>query len=102
MHSMGYSNHCSLIRLHKGKEMDLEALNSPVDNLVGLMMSRPPSLGGRPRRSRSISFGGDLPVREGTNFERMQFSSGCKWPSMLGLVLHRNVNLCTYPCVKAA
>ena len=82
--------------------MDLEALNSPVDNLVGLLMLRPPSLGGRPRRSCSVAFGGDLPVTDGMKFEWMQFSSGCKWPSMLGMVLHRNVNLCTYPCVKAA
>ena len=102
MHSKGYSNHCSLIRLHKGKEMDLEVLNSPVDIPVGSIMPKPPCLGGRPRRSCSLSFGGDLPVREGMKFEQMQFSSGCKWPSMLGMVLHRNVNLCTYPCVKAA
>ena len=75
--------------------MDLEALNSPMDILVGLIMPRPPSLGGRPRRSRSKSFGGGLPVKEGMRMERMQFSSGYKWPSMLGIVLHRNVNLCT-------
>ena len=75
--------------------MDLEALNSPVDMSVGLIMPRPPSLGGRPSRSHSRSFGGGLPVKEGMRIERMQFSSGCKWPSMSGMVLHRNVNLRT-------
>ena len=75
--------------------MDLQALSSPVDVLVGLIMPRPPSLGGRPRRSCSMSFGGDLPVREGMKFERMQISSMCKWPLMLRVVLHRNENLCT-------
>ena len=64
--------------------MNLEALNSPVDISVGLIMPRPPSLGGRPSRSRSRSFGGGLRVKEGMRMERMQFSSGCKWPSMSG------------------
>ena len=56
--------------------MDLEELNSPVDIIVGLVIPRPPSLGGRPRRLRSRSFGGGLPVRFGMKFERIQFSSG--------------------------
>ena len=94
MHSKDYSNRSfSLIRLHNSKEMDLEVLNSPVDNLVGLMMPRPPSIG---QDGCILSLWGDLPVREGMKLERMQFSSGCKWASMLGMVLHRNVNLCTY------
>ena len=95
MHSKGYSNRCSLIRLLKGEVMDLEALNSPVDIPVGLIMPRPPSLGGSPSRSRSRSFGGGLPVKARMRIEQMQFSSGCKWPSLLGMVLHRNMNLYT-------
>ena len=39
-------------------------------------MPRPPSLGGRPRRSRSMSLGGDLPVREGMEFERCNSQVG--------------------------
>ena len=75
MHSKGYSIRCSLIILLRGAEIDLEALNSPDGSMVGLVMPRPPSLGGRPRRSRSRSFGGDLPVREGIKLEQMQSSS---------------------------
>lgn len=42
----------------------LDATNLQSDNLVGF---RPklPSLAGNPKRSRSISHGGDLPLREG-------------------------------------
>ena len=71
-----YSNHCSSKRLLRGAEMDLEASSSLEGSMDGLVMPRPPSLGGRPRRSHSRSFGGDLPVREGMKLERMQFSSG--------------------------
>ena len=49
--------------------MDLEASNSLEDSMVGLVMPRPPSLGGMQRRSRSRSFGGDLQVREGMKLE---------------------------------
>ena len=65
MHSKGYFNRCSLIRLLRGAEIDLEAPNSLEGNKIGLVMPRPPSLGGRLRRSRSRSFGGDLPVKIG-------------------------------------
>ena len=76
MHSNGYSFHCLLMRSLTGDEMDLDAKNSQEERVVGLMMPRPPSLGGRPRRSHSRSFGGDLPVREGISFVLMQVSSG--------------------------
>ena len=89
MQLKGYSKHWFLIRLLRGEEIDLEALNSWVDCVVGLMMPRPPSLGGKLRRSRSRSFGGDFPVRGGIKFERMHFSSGRSWSSILGVVLHK-------------
>ena len=76
MHWKGYSDRCSLMRLLRGAEMDLEAMSSLEGSVAGLVMPRPPNRGGRLRRSRSRSFGGDLPVREGMSFSRMQFSRG--------------------------
>ena len=76
MHSNRYSFLCSLMRSLRGDEMDLETKNSQEGRVVGLMMPRSPSLGGRPRRSRSRSFGGNLPVREGISFVLIQVSSG--------------------------
>ena len=58
MHLNGYSFLCSLKRSVRGDEMDLEAKNSQEGRVVGLMMLRPPSLGGRPRRSHSKFLGG--------------------------------------------
>ena len=55
--------------------MDLDDSKS-LDNIIGLVIPRPPSLGGRPRRLHSRSIGEDLPVREGMKFEQMKFSSG--------------------------
>lgn len=40
MHLKGHFNHCSLIRLLRDDEMDLEVLSSPVDILVGFVMPR--------------------------------------------------------------
>ena len=56
--------------------MDLEALNSLVDIPVGLIMPRPPSLGGRPSRSRFKSFGGGLPVNEGMSLNKCNSQVG--------------------------
>ncbi len=56
--------------------MDFEEVNSQVDVIVGLEMPMPPSPGGKLRRPLSRSLEGDLPVREGTKFVQMQFSSG--------------------------
>ena len=77
MHWKGYSDRCSLIRLLRGAEMDLEAMNSLEGSGVELVMARPPNRGGRLRRSHSRSFGGDLTVRrEEMSFSQMLFSSG--------------------------
>ena len=38
----------------------------------------PPSLTGRAKRSRSASFGGDLPVKVGINFVPMMVSRGAR------------------------
>ena len=40
----------------------MEAGCSDDERLVGLTMPRPPSLAGKVRSSRSLSFGGALPV----------------------------------------
>ena len=42
MHSKGYSNRCSLIRLLRETEMAVESLNCPVDTAIGFVMPRPP------------------------------------------------------------
>ena len=51
---------CSRMRSLSGVEMLMEAWCSDDDSLVGLTIPRPPSLAGKARSSRSVSFGGAL------------------------------------------
>ena len=51
---------CSRMRSLSGAEMLMEAWCSDGDSLVGLTIPRPPSLAGKERSSRSVSFGGAL------------------------------------------
>ena len=62
MHSKGYSSRCSLVRLLRVAEIDVESINCPVDDVIGFVMLR---LGGRLTRSCSKSLERDMPVREG-------------------------------------
>ena len=43
-----------MIRLHNGFVIDNEALYLLAESSVGMVMPRPPSLGGREKRSRSF------------------------------------------------
>ena len=55
----------------------MEARCSEVERVVGLTMPRLPSLTGKARSSRTVSFGGALPVRAGISWEQMQSLRGC-------------------------
>ena len=66
-------------------------------NLVIIIEDRglpPQFLAGRAKRLRSRLLGGALPVREVIRLRRIQSSSGLRRSSMLGVILHRNENLC--------
>ena len=56
----------------------IEASNSMADRLVEMVKPRPPSLGGKDKRSRSRSPGGALPVRDGIRFDLIMSSMGVK------------------------
>ena len=74
--------------------MDTEAMNSNVGSNIGLIIPRPPNHAGRAKRLRLRVLGGVLPVRVGIRLHQIQSSSGLRRSSMLGVVLHRNENLC--------
>ena len=67
----------------------IEAANSKADRLVGMVKPRPPSLGGKEKRSHSRSPGGALPVRGGIRFDLIMSSMGVKNVLMFGTVLAR-------------
>ena len=54
------------------------------DRLEGMVKPRPPSLGGKDKRSRSRSPGGALPVRDGIRFDLV--FDWCKKGLMFGTV----------------
>ena len=57
------------MRLYNGCVTVIEAANSKADRLVGMVKPRPPSLGGKDKRSHSRSPGGALPVRDEIRFD---------------------------------
>ena len=69
---------------------------------VGLANAIPPSLAGRARRLRSMSFGGGLPVSAGINLVLITASRGLRqWPRF-GIVRVRYDHLLLIPWVNAA
>ena len=78
-----------MLRLYNGFVTVIEASNSMADRLVGMVKPRPPSLGGKDKRSHSRSPGGALPVRDGIRFDLIMSSMGVKNLLMFGTVLAR-------------
>ena len=64
------------MRLYNGFVTVIEASNPMADGLVGMVNPRPPSLGGKDKRSRSTSPGGALAVRDGIKFHLIMSSMG--------------------------
>ena len=85
--------------LHTGEITLTDAWYSNKERLVGLS---PPNLAGSANNFLSTSFGGLLPHKEGIKVKWMQSSRGCRRSCIFGVVLHRKLNLCTSPWVKAA
>ena len=66
------------MRSYNGCVTAIKAASSKADRLVGMVKPRPPSLGGKDKRSRSRSPGGALPVRDGIRFDLIMSSMGVK------------------------
>ena len=75
------------MRSYDGCVSVIEAANP--NRLVGMVKPRPPSLGGKDKRSHSRSPGGALPVRDGIRFDLIMSSMGVKNVLMFGTVLAR-------------
>ena len=78
-----------------------DAWYSNEERLVGLTKPSPPNLAGSASNFHSTSLGGALPHKEGMKLKRIQSSRCCWRSSIFGVVLHRELNLCTSPWVKA-
>ena len=77
----------------------MEALNSPSEWWEGSIIPRPPSLAGSAIRFLTMSFGGDRPVIDGINSERIVSSKVCKCSVMSGTVREIYDHLLAMPWV---
>ena len=91
-----------MITSFKASVILVEKRNSISVACDGLTRAITPNLAGRAMKSRSVSFGGGLPVSAGISLVLIVTSKGRRFEPMLGFVRVWYVHLLVFPWVNAA